>query len=64
LFTENAHHTERGPNTSKRLEQQSEGLLHLLIGIKNDPACVIVGQAQRQLHRQFSSLRFAEHAAA
>jgi hypothetical protein len=60
LLTENAHHTERRTHTSKRLEQQAEGLLNLLVWIENDAACVIIGQAKRQLHCQFSSLRLVE----
>jgi len=60
LLKENAHNTERGTNTSKRLEQQAKGLLNLLVGIENDAACVIIGQAKGQSHRQFSSLRLVE----
>jgi hypothetical protein len=60
LLTEDTHNAEGSAHTTKRLEQQAEGSLHLLVWIEHDATRVIIRQAQRQAHPQLSSLGLVE----
>ena len=46
LLTEHTHDAESSADTPKGLEQQTKGLLHLLVRIEHDPTSVIISQAQ------------------
>ena len=56
------HRGARRADAPKGGKENSQALLHLLVGIQNHPLLLVIDQPRRQEHFEFAPLRFAEHA--